>query len=369
MIPIMLFVCETQAQILNALNIKCNLYREINADICISNNIHNADEISERIKKKFLFSNVYIYKPYISKDQSIKAKIIKILDGFKMLKYVEEVLPNRDKVYDLIFLGGPSIFTQGIYYYFKNKYIDTELAMYEEGIFEYYMFEYKKNFTRRIYSKLVYGCFYIEDCKKIFVYRSDMILSKPDAVEAIRIPALCNVSEEFRNILNYIFIFKKDGLEDFQNCEYVYIEQAFPSRKENELQRKIIEIIISQVSKQKFLIKLHPFSAEDKYEDMNVKCLKSSFSMELICMNFMKKEITFFTIYSSAVFNCNLVLGKFPKIVLLYRIFDTMILDKNIFSFIENFMKIYPKELMFIPNNINEISDKIFIEKFEGNID
>lgn len=360
MIPTILFVCETQAQILNALNIKYNLYREFDADICISDNIYNVAEISERIQKKLLFSNVYTYKPYINKDQSIKAKIIKILDGFKMLKYVEEALPNRDKVYGLIFLGGPSIFTQGIYYYFKKKNKDVELMIYEEGIFEYYMFEYSKNFTRKIYSKLVFGCFYIEDCKKIFVYRPDLILAKPDAVEVIKIPALCNVSEEFRNILNFIFIFKKEGLEDFQNCKYVYIEQAFPSKKENELQRKIIEIIISQVSTQEFLIKLHPFSTEDKYEDMNVRCIKSSFSMELICMNFMKKDITFFTIYSSAVFNCNLVLGKFPRIVLLYRIFDAMILEKNIFSFIEKFSKIYPKELMFIPNSIDEI--------FEGEI-
>lgn len=350
-----LFVCETQTQIFNALNIKYSLYTKEKADICISKNIYNVDEIVERLKSKSLFSGVFTYMPYSNTVQSLKAKIEKILIGLHMLEIVKEALPNRNKEYSSIFLGGPSIFTQGIYYYFKRKNADIKLRIYEEGIFEYYMFKYKKNFTRRIYSRLIYDHFYLDECEKVFIYKPELLLSKPDSVEAVKIPDLSNVSEVFKNLLNYVFGFKEDGLEGLDECEYIYLDQAF-SLKEDLLQREIVKHIISQIGVQDFLIKLHPFSQKNKYDEMNVRCIKSSFPLELIQMNYMKENITFLTVCSSAVFNSNLVLGKQYKIVLLYKIFDSIILDEGVCTFINKFLKLYPKELVSIPIGLDDIS-------------
>ena len=56
-----LFICCTDYQLINAINIKKNLLQNDNADIVILNNKAGVFELAKRLQTVNLFQNVYVY--------------------------------------------------------------------------------------------------------------------------------------------------------------------------------------------------------------------------------------------------------------------------------------------------------------------
>lgn len=56
-----LFICLTDYQILNAINIKVHLMKDDDADILIVNNKEGHIALAERLEKTNIFKNVYLY--------------------------------------------------------------------------------------------------------------------------------------------------------------------------------------------------------------------------------------------------------------------------------------------------------------------
>ena len=188
-----LFVCETQAQVINAINIRYNEYPNKNVDLCICNNTEKTQKLYESIIDKGVFTHTYAYKTILNTDQSVKSKIYKAINNIFLLNRMNKILPNCDCVYERIYIAGPSLSCIGVYYYFYKKNNNTRLSLYEEGLYEYYMFTCN-NRLKKIYSKIMYGTYYIEKADNLFVYNPDCVLNKPSSFMVKKI-----------NILLYIY--------------------------------------------------------------------------------------------------------------------------------------------------------------------
>lgn len=56
-----LFICCTDYQLINSLNIKMNIFSEEKADVIIFNSKEENQGIAERLKELNVFDNVYLY--------------------------------------------------------------------------------------------------------------------------------------------------------------------------------------------------------------------------------------------------------------------------------------------------------------------
>ena len=61
-----LFICLTDYQILNAVNIKVHMLKDSDADILIVNNKEGHIALAERLEKINIFKNVYLYTEKLS---------------------------------------------------------------------------------------------------------------------------------------------------------------------------------------------------------------------------------------------------------------------------------------------------------------
>lgn len=352
-----LFVCETFAQIFNAINIRINLLKEEHIDICICDTSRRYDEVCEKMKNSGLFENVYMYQAVLNTNQSIVTKVKKTIENLNLLDRLNKELPNADETYDSIYISGPSISCIGVYYYFLKKNRNLMLNLYEEGLFEYYCFKFRKNFLRRIYSKIVYGCFYLDNCNSLYVYNPELVEKVNKRVKIYKIPHITSESDVFKNAINKIFDYNSIEAEKISKAKYIYLEQSFPTEEENARQKEIIRKISEGCEEDKLLIKMHPASKQNKYSDLNVECIANKYSMELILLNLGENfECTLFSICSSAVFNSYLIFNKRLPMVLLYKLFRSLTVDPGIIRFIVRFKKYYEESKIDIVSDLDTIS-------------
>lgn len=356
-----LFVCETDAQIMNAVNIKRNLLKTVDSDLCLLDLNGRREHIANNIERSNIFGKIYVCHPKFNRNQSLTTKIEKALKYALRKEYPGDFLINKDSVYSEIFIAGPSLNSVGVYYFFRRKNKNIVLSLYEEGVFEYYIYKYKKNLWRRIYSNIVFGGYYIDYSRKIYVYNKELLLNKPSRVHSINIPKIDSSDMKTKALYNDIFGVP-DLTEQMFGADYLFIEQAFPEEKENEIQTQILKDIADIVGKNKLVVKLHPHSKEDKYSELGIRVLNIPLSMEMLLLNYGKvlKDCVLLSICSSAVFNCNLVFGLEPKIILLYKLFENITIDKNLFNFITEFMGNYPADKAFLPSGRDDLKKMIW---------
>lgn len=352
----MLFVCETDAQITNAINIREYLRKGEEADLCYCDTSGRKSYIAERIGKYGIFNNVFVCNPKSDRNQSMTTKIRKSVRYVFHKDYIGSYLTNKDETYSEVFVAGPSMNSVGVYYYFKRKNKSIKLSLYEEGVFEYYMFTYKKNFLRRIYSNIVFGRYYLDHADNLYVYDPKLVLGKPDSVRAIKIPKIKNTDMHLRKVYNDLFMFPDSICESLVECKYLFLEQAFPDEEENKKQLELVRLITDTVGKDKLLVKLHPVSQLDKYDDIGVSSIKTPVSMEMLALNYNLDNLTLISICSSAVFNFELVFERKMDIVLLYKLFDEVTVDGGVKAFIDRFIEENSDLRILVPCTADELT-------------
>lgn len=348
-----LFICETKAQVLNAMSLRYFMLNNEIVDICLCNKTGLLSDIKIQIEKKKLFNRIYELKTTYRPKQDWFSMIKKIFNGFGLIRRLQKHLPDLSTNYSNIFISGPDLDCIGIYYLLRRQNKNIKLCLYEEGIFEYYIFKYKLNKFYRIYSKIVYGLYYLDECNEIYVYNSKAIIGKPNNVKAINIP-LINQCKAFKQIANDVFNYNPNELDLLQSCKYLFVDSCFSDVTSANIQAAIVEHLSTQLGNQ-LIVKLHPRSPLDKYDKCGVKCLKTKQSFEIIMLNNQLENITFLTMYSSAIFNMKFMFNLTPKTILLNQIYNISTKNTGIDYLIEKFREDFPNDKLYQPNNLEEL--------------
>ena len=404
-----LFVCLTDYQLLNSINIKKHLLTEQEADIIIFNNKIGTFELADRLQQTGIFQNVYVYSDYfkglhkylrcLSEHKrditcigaikgSLKNISLKILQNIKSKEWVinKKIYKNKKidfKQYDQFFGIGTKAFV-GNCLNTILKYNKCTNNIIDEGLATYLSYDWSEN------------------CKvdSVYLYEPDLAIYKDKYNNFIKIPKIKKNDKEFINIINFIFDFKdinKINLIDKvvffdQNTDPMpkYLRNAGSIKKfifANPYRKHLKEQMVYQTKIELFkilsekywptrvFVKLHPRSNSDyikDYKDNKAEFFPNIFApWEVFGCNYEIKNNVWVTLYSSALcaYDFTIENNDNNKYIFLYRILNKY-QKMGKFKEVDNFfggLNDANNQKVFLPNDIEEFQN--IIEDLKGEKD
>lgn len=394
-----LFICLTDYQILNALNIKMHLLKDKKADILFLNNKDGNIELRERLEASDIFDNVYLLDKIeinglhkffrnFTEGQEGEDFRVSFVNSFKELLYKFKTLfkDNEYKINQKIYGNKKIAFncynqifcldTKEIVRDCVNcvlKYTDDkcEINLLDEGVGTY------------LYDNILKTRFPFNN---VFLYRTDLMNSDNyvNNFNLKSIPQISKNDEDFKSILNFVFYYDVE-IKEWDNSIIFFDQNWDPMPKYLTNLNGIKKILLYNLYRKhlkegsiydmkmnlfsnlfitrykNIIVKLHPGSSAkrfmkdySKYSCIFTPNLKSPW--ELFCLNMKFKKNLWVTINSSAVTSYLFTVSDTEndlKIILLYKlVFDQdEILRQDIFF--QRVKKCFPS-IVFIPETILE---------------
>lgn len=395
-----LFICLTDYQILNAINIKLHLLKDDDADILFFDNKEGNKNLAKRLKKSGIFRNVYLHqytniyglREYIKSKLKEKSFLLALKNSLKELLYIIKCkiyglkykingkLYSNTEIdfgcYDKVF-GIPTKDVVGD----TMKIILTKNSMVEINFIEDGTSTY---WEKSIKSDIPY--------KNIYLYEPELANYYDERKKIIKaIPKINGDDKSFKEILNEIFEFKNifedysdkviffdqnwdpmpEYLKDLNGIKKIVLNNAYKKHlKESALYDKKMQLfrILSELmeGKKEVIVKLHPRSDEKFVTDYKKsKCTIAdniNLPWEVVENNYKFHNNIWVTVSSTAL--CSLKTAfenknEDVKLIFLHKIVydDTKYEDDIIFF--EKFKERY-KDRVFIPENIEEYKSTIY---------
>lgn len=390
-----LFVCLTDYQLLNSINIKVNLLKDCKADIIIFNNKKGNVELADRLQSTGIFENVYVYSEFFTGlhkylrgitenkkeigflkavNGTVKNICLKVLSLVKNNETIIQYKIHNNKALDFSkynqFFGiGTKSFVNECYKAIL-KYNKCSNNVIDEGLATYLTDEWSKNYP----------------IDKLYVYEPEMLVYKNNNL--VKIPKINTNNKDFVRLINFVFDFNdsdkidlKDKIIFFdQNTDPMpkYLKNAgrikkfiFANPYKKHLKEQVVyktkmdlfKILVKTFNNENIFVKIHPRSNSDYIEDYKKE--KAEFlpnvlvPWEVFGCNCKIENNIWITMYSSALFSYTFTIEnakKNNKYIFLYRILNDRKKMKRfdvVDKFFSKFQEQYPDKI-FIPNNINE---------------
>lgn len=405
-----LFVCLTDYQLLNSINIKKHMLVDKSADIIIFNNKIGTFELADRLESTGLFENVYVYSEYFKGMHKYLRNKSENKQNFTFLKAVRGTLKNITLKTLSIIKSKEWIINRKIY---KNKKINfkeydqffgigtkafvgkcLELILQynkctnnviDEGLATYLSYNWSENYK----------------ADNVYLYEPDLAVYKGKFENFIKIPKIKKNDRELIELINFVFDFKDIDKIDLINKVVFFDQNTDPMPKylrnagkikklifanlyKKHLKEQIVyqtkielfKILVNNCWPERVFVKLHPRSNPDyikDYKDNKAEFFPNIFApWELFGCNCYIKNNVWVTIYSSAFCAYYFAIENFDnsnKYIFLYKILiskkiiqESKILD----MFFDKFKKINPQKV-FMPNTIEEFINILKIVKGDKN--
>ncbi len=367
----MLFLCSTEFQLLTALNIRYHMHPDDDADIIVNNYHGEEKELAERIRETGLFHYVFYVRSDIEEKtlhrffrciiddeprikfldavinslKFIKTKLMTALFGAK--QYIKSMVNDSSKLrlneYEVFFAyGSKKIACQMLDYILKHN-PHSQINLIDEGTAAYYVPEMGQ-FSMPSVMSIINQC---------YLYDPDVVTYQK---EIRKVPALQKTDKKFIQLLNGVFQFKQDDIEDYRNATIFFDQNVFQKmprylqknsritrlifhntytrhlREEKDFfkQIDIMNLVLGKMDN--VFVKIHPRSSKDivkELQERNIKIIRRyDLPWELIALNCPVGNNFLVTNFSSAVCLYNATLEDQKDntcCVLLYK------LSKNVF--------------------------------------
>ena len=330
-----LFLAETNFQFINCINIAYHTKNSI-CDLYINKLYSNADDYKSNIKETKLFRKIHTYDLNFGR--------IKKFFAFNFFqKYILKILEQFD--YDYVFFASRDFFSRCVLTYCKYVYKSAKIISYDEGLGSY--ISRMEEYTNKI-EKFIIKIRYHDKANII----TDKILYKPEAyigkANNITIYKMPKLEEPIVKLLNKIYNY--DDSMKF-NSNIIYFDNYYDGK--DLYKKSIIDCLISETNGS-ILLKKHPQTSNGIYDYNNVYDF-SQLPYEIIAANDndIDKKVLI-TIMSSAVWTPMLIFNKYPKIVLMYQLFDNDVTNEAK-QIIEKMVSMYPKERIEIIKSFDEL--------------
>ncbi|MBE6099383.1 MAG: hypothetical protein E7197_04945 [Anaerovibrio sp.] len=347
-----LFVCSTEFQILNALNIKVHLFPDSQADIVLQRAEYSG--IAARLRPLGIFDNICCARPYLMDlheyklalrdtghcDTSFGGAILnslvnmwrKMAGGILGPKYhlnnlLDDYKAIRDNHYDKVFMQSGNAIVRNFYADMHGK---TEMAILDEGIGSYC-------------DNTI--CHKDTKADAVYLYDPDVAIYASDKdIKFVKIPKLSPDDTKFVNIANKVFDYIPSG--ENINGKLIFFDQGgelMPSYLRNpnwlikfllansikkhketyDSYKKQIEAYYDIAAGRTVYIKYHPRTPEEVINEYDKNVFKAieprKLPWELYAINNRINKCTIVTITSSAVCLFPMTIGGDNKCVLLYE--------------------------------------------------
>lgn len=366
-----LFICSTPFQIINAINIALTKLKNEKADIYILDHSPDCYKYFNLLEGEKVFNRVYFLNTkdaYICNNVN---KLVSILNYGKKAynalnyKWLERKIPNRDTIYDNVFIAFPDLPTQILYYYHKKNNNAVVLSFYEDGAFTYSVFNRKWSWLRKKYSELIFGSYILGDCKKVYSYKPNFIKNKYHTFEKIAIPNFNKNNIFLLKLLNKLTELDIKTIEQFK-YQYVFFQQTFQLDSIKSKQEQFLKTILQTVGREHLGLKLHPRNNESHTMECNL--INSITAFEIIEINCNINNKVLISLFSTACLNPKILFNEEPYVILLYKLVKLTDMDENFFNIALDIERSYiDKERFFIPETVDELINILkFIESKIG---
>lgn len=394
---ICLFVCDTEFQLLNAMNIKYHLLQNDTADLLVHNRHLEDNGLIERINSTKLFRNVF---SYIDELQGLH-QYIRDLQNNQRRNRLFEALQNSSKIfYDNLlqkFSGHEKILSDRIngFNQIKNTAYDEVFAFTNGKVYKSLIDYLKKQTSGCKFNLLDEGAgSYLKtdidgiEADTIYLYAPDNAIYSDSLKNIVEIPKIDHNESAFIDTINTVFkasnlphleinnalIMCDQGFQKmppylnnagklrkiiFANSYKKHIKNSVLYNEEIRLFKKIIQLM----PKREAYIKFHPRYATtmlDEYDDVNVKMFaEKNLPFELICANYNIKNTIFITPFSSSAIMHHSVLGSNDdgnKYILLHQLMTPQNISPDLNSLYDRLTTNHGDKF-FVPKTENELVD------------
>lgn len=398
-----LFICLTDYQMLNAINIKINLLKNKKADILFFDNKKESKNLAGRLKKVGIFENVYLHQytnvqglhEYLKNEEDGRNLLSAIINSIKEIKYrlkckiygkkykINGKLYDGLKInfaeYDQVF----GIITKDIVENTMQLVLalnkDVEINFIEDGTSTYWRKSIKTELPLR----------------NIYLYQPELANYYSDIDKNITLKKIPQIDSEdygFKEILNNIFGFQYSDI-DYSN-KAIFFDQNWDSMPEYlknlngikkivlnnsykkhlreskyyDIKMKLFRMLSKCLeNKKKVIVKLHPRSNKKFIDDYKKnRCIIAPNIMlpwEVIENNYIFDNNIWVTVSSTAL--CSLKTAfknknEDIKLIFLYKmVYEDKEKYKDDIEFFEKFKELYFNDV-YIPENLNEYKSLLY---------
>lgn len=367
-----LFGIDSYFQLILAINLRITVYKDEDADIIIYDSVPSSDKVTNRLRECSIFQNVWGTNTSLTKcgkKYSLIQKFPKYLVYLLTLIAPKTVIKSiiQDKFnnrYDEFIFNGFGALPECIFNsaYKNNKNIKCKRI--EDGYMSYItVYLTHKSSFRKILESISSVLFNRKNINDFIdgYYLEDVNLCMVDMpYPIIQAPKVNRSDKQLVEILNRVFGYHPDPM--LENKQIFLFEDGRHFFSGSDEEMVIISEIAKRTGKENIVVKMHPRRTINRWASLGIDIIKSySIPWELIQLNNDCSGKSFLTVSSAVVFSSSLYFGDDCKNILLYKCLKELAegLDEKFDAFVKQFMKIYGKDSILIPNDYDELMNYI----------
>ncbi|MGP1411749.1 MAG: hypothetical protein ACTTKD_07930 [Peptoanaerobacter stomatis] len=356
-------LCNTPFQILVALSLKLNYYRNDSFDLVITGAINNYKEICKNAEKLNLFNNVIeiferVYKyNYIYKIARRFCTLNKKLARAFIKKYYPDI---RTDYQQINFYGIGNIQTLWNIFAFGQKNI-PEINRFEEGVLINSPSEATAFKFRNTFSNIILHYDYIQRhiSKQLTFNIEALAYSIPFQKKQIN---LWNDNpEEFKKNANILFNYTRN---DVIKEKFIFFDQNLQEISLDFDKLGILAQIRDCVGKENLLVKLHPRHNTQEYKNDFKINKKTNIPWEIFLLNEDMSKKILIGIASSSLVHPQYYFQTRMRVISLLAMADTMYFEKHKdYQYLMDAYFTKYKEIYFLPKTLEEL--KKYLQNIE----
>lgn len=351
----MLFKVNTHYQLMNAINVKLNIYPSEPADLILDDTT-NFKGIVEKLQETGIFRKIYLMyaEKYISKYLSLN-NMDKIKFVHNIEKYIPSILDNS-VTYESYYIGLDNISNKLFYYYLiKKQKIAPSIYGLEEGTTTFVR-DIKRELKGDMIPHNEFGekCFF-DNLVGIYLYNPELYaVIKPE----YKVFSLPQMNDNTIQKLLSIYGYQKAPVED-----YIYMEFGVLTGRAPTNDTEIVMFISEIIGKENIIIKLHPRSKVDRFSPLGFKVMENSgYPWELIAGTQDISKKCLISSLSTASFTGKTIFGKSQKSIHIFKLENTndlLFTYPSFKRFYNKFLECMNKEkkLFYCPSNLDELKE------------
>lgn len=351
-----LFVCNTPFQVITALNIYCNKFRNERVTVVLNDYFNGSERVAKELQSLDLFERVYcIHTIDMIRNGSniIKYSILspsKLRENFDVLQEYQ---------FDMMFFNNFDILSAIIFERIIECNPDMIPCRFEEGYSSYfnnydqqkscYVFEKLERLRgRKSLSKSVSQFwYYVPEFAKYKHNKSDDLRT---------IPMLRKDDTYLIEILNKAF--SVGQIVDSYTTKFIFFEDAFAYNNERINDVEVVKMIADTVKTENLSIKLHPRSNSNRFAEIGLSSNKNvGVPWEIFQLNSNFDGKVFLAVASGSVLASKVYFDDDVKIVYLFKCVSKRPrhVTKEFENHLRKVMEQYGGDNVFIPQNTEEL--------------
>lgn len=334
-----LFLVNTPYQLMVSINLRKTIYLDFDADIVITNNISNYENLAENVRRAHVFKTVITYKIKDIYPDKNSVALVKRLFGD------DDIF---DKAYDYYLFANLDHGASGIYRMLRKNNKRIKAIMFEDGYATYsgwysdFLTMFGSNPKHgNVYKRPIYKTWFHRFVDNVFCNIEKILVFNPEIMTyapAFEVQTMAPINTCDTELLAlYNTIFQYDPSVDTYEEPVIFFEESYyaDGYKTNDIE--VVDKISNIVGKNNILIKIHPRNPVNRFQELGYKTNKNTtIPWEVIAMNLDLSDKILVSIASAAVIVPASIFGKeYTGILLMKLLEDDSFLKKNITNLYE----------------------------------